>query len=320
MEENNNVPHGLNNPHDKFFKGTFGMKKVARAFTEAFVDKDLLEDLDLDSLEIDSTTYITDELSEFFADMVWRCYYKKGNEYVKISFLYEHKSYIPAYPHFQLLDYLRGGWRTQILQENNPILMIPIILYHGESKWINTPLQDYFGKVHPKFLRFLPCFDYILVDLQNYSDKVIQAFDSIFLQKTLLSFKHHLDKEYFKTHNVELIWIGYHAEKKEEIRSFIRMITVYLSSISDMSSRDIEEAAKNHPNHIIKSEAMSLVDELFERGLSQGLSQGMSQGITKGVSAIKYWQKGMSIAAIAKKLDLPIVEVKTIIDNFKSDN
>jgi predicted transposase/invertase (TIGR01784 family) len=316
MEENNNTAKGLNNPHDKFFKGALGMKKVARSFTEAFVDKDLLAELNLNSFEIDNSTYITDELSEYFADMVWRCYFKKDGRYIKIAFLYEHKSYIPAYPHFQLLDYLRGAWRTQILQEEAPVLMIPIILYHGEAKWVNVPFQDYFGDVHSKFLRFLPCFDYILVDLQKYSDETIQAFNSIFLQKTLLSFKHYLDKEYFKTNNVELIWIGYHSEKKEEIRHFIRMITVYLSNISGMSSRDIEEAAKNHPNHTVKFEAMSLIDELFERGKSEGLSQGMS----KGAAVIKFWQKGMSIPAIAQKLDLPIVEVKKIIDDFKTDN
>ena len=189
-------------------------------------------------------------------------------------------------------------------------------MYHGEAKWINTPFQDYFGNIHPKYLRFLPCFDYILVNLQNYSDKTIQAFESMFLQKTLLSFKHYLDKEYFKAHNVELIWIGYRSEKKEEIRHFIRMITVYLSNISGMSIRDIKEAANNHPNHTVKSEAMSIIEELIE----EGVAKGMSQGLTKGMATIKFWQKGMSIPVIAQKLDLTIVEVKKIIADFKSDN
>ena len=60
-----------------------------------------------------------------------------------------------------------------------------------------------------KFLRFLPCFDYILVNLQKYSDETIRAFKSIFLQKALIALKHHLDKEYLRLHIVELLVDGY---------------------------------------------------------------------------------------------------------------
>jgi predicted transposase YdaD len=65
---------------------------------------------------------------------------------------------------------------------------------------------------------------------------------------------------------------------------------------------------------------MSIVDELIEEGRAQGIKIGREIGIAKVISAIKLWQKGMSIPAIAEKLDLPIVEVKKIIDNFKTDN
>jgi predicted transposase YdaD len=69
---------------------------------------------------------------------------------------------------------------------------------------------------------------------------------------------------------------------------------------------------------------MSIVDELFEQGRAQGREIGREIGIKIGfakvISAIKFWQKGMSIPVIAEKLDLPIVEVKKIIDNFKTDN
>jgi predicted transposase YdaD len=65
---------------------------------------------------------------------------------------------------------------------------------------------------------------------------------------------------------------------------------------------------------------MSIVDELFERGRAKGTEIGIKIGIAKVISAIKFWQKGMSIPVIAQKLDLPIVEVKKIIDNFKTDN
>jgi predicted transposase YdaD len=78
------------------------------------------------------------------------------------------------------------------------------------------------------------------------------------------------------------------------------------------------------PNNAIKYDAMSIVDELFEEGreigIKIGIKIGREIGFAKVISAIKFWQKGMSIPAIAQKLDLSIVKVKKIIDNYKSDN
>jgi predicted transposase/invertase (TIGR01784 family) len=318
MEDNNKSSNELNNPHDKFFKGAMGMKAVVDAYSRQFIPQDILDDLDLDGLEIDNTTYITDELSEFFADMVWRCPFKKGGRQARIAFLHEHKSYKPMHPHFQLLDYIRGAWRAQIQEGNEPVLMIPIVLYHGEAMWEFESLDSYFGKVSAKFLRFLPCFDYILVNLQNYPDATIRAFDSIFLQKTLLGFKHYLDKEYLKIHIVELLLTGYNDEKIEQNLQFIRMFTVYLTNISGMSSQDIKQAAKNHSDHHIKSEAMNLIDELIEEGEKKGIEKGIEK--EKQNTIIRSWQSGIDMSMIANISGLSLAEVKKIIADFKLKN
>ena len=185
MEENNNASKELNNANDKAFKALMGLKPVVRAYVEQFVPKEKLDKLDLDTLELDNTTYITDELSEAFADSVWKCRFKKGVGQAKIAFLQEHKSYKPNYPHLQVLDYIRGAWRTQIAETKQPVLMIPIILYHGQEKWELESFESYFGDIDPEFLCYLPAFSIIFVNMQKYSDKVIRSFDSIFLQKTL---------------------------------------------------------------------------------------------------------------------------------------
>jgi predicted transposase/invertase (TIGR01784 family) len=180
METNNNPPlpnNELNNANDKYFKGMMSLVGVVRAFAEQFLPRDVQDKLDLDTLEFDNTSYITDELSEFFADMVWKCQYKNGHQFAKISFLLEHKSYKPTHPHFQLLDYIRGAWRLQAGENKRPTVIVPIVLYHGKEPWEYEPLDSYFGVVEPELMRFLPSFDYILVNLQKYSDKVIKAFE-----------------------------------------------------------------------------------------------------------------------------------------------
>ena len=141
---------------------------------------------------------------------------KKGSRHAKISFLHEHKSYKPKYPHFQLLDYIRETWRQQTASNEDPILTIPIVLYHGLKAWKLEPMESYFGDLEADSLRFLPSFDFIFINLQKYSDEKIRALDSIFLQKSLLAFKHHLDKTYLQEHIVEIIFKGYDDEITEQ--------------------------------------------------------------------------------------------------------
>ena len=105
MSENTNSASELNNPHDKFFKGAFSMLAVTKPLLMQFLPKDLIDKFDLDSLEIDPNSYINDELKETFSDLVWSCRLKDGQQQRKIAFLLEHKSYKPAYPHFQINDF-----------------------------------------------------------------------------------------------------------------------------------------------------------------------------------------------------------------------
>ena len=160
-------------------------------------------------------------------------------------------------------------------------------------------------------MRFLPSFDFIFINLQKYSDKVIRGFDSIFLQKSLLSFKHHLDKTYLQEHIVELIFKGYDHEITEQMRSFMRMITVYLTAVSGMSSGEIKEKVNKSDNNL-KSEAMSIFEEIEQKGIEEGIEKGVEKTL------LKLWHKGMEPNIIANYLDLEIEQVEKIIRIFLS--
>jgi predicted transposase YdaD len=165
--------------------------------------------------------------------------------------------------------------------------------------------------------------------LQKYSDRKIREFDSIFLQKSLLAFKHHLDEVYLQEHIVTLIFSGYPKEITEQMRSFTRMITVYLTSISGMSSGQLKEKINNSNNNL-KSEAMNLIDEIEQqgelRGELKGKIQGEIQGEIKGIkkekhnTIIRSWENGLAIPMIANITDVSIDEVEKVIADFKSKN
>lgn len=66
----------------------------------------------------------------------------------------------------------------------------------NDSSELNNPHDKFFkGAVgmiavaRPMLEKFLPCFNYILINLQDYSEAQIRSINDILLQKTLLGFK-----------------------------------------------------------------------------------------------------------------------------------
>ncbi len=313
MTENNQ--NDINNPHDKFFKAAFSWIEIARPLIEQFLPKDLIDQLDLDTLKIDPNSYINDELKETFSDLVWSCHLKDSTEQRNIAFLLEHKSFKPDFPHFQLLEYQLGAWKTQRAAQQKLVPIIPIVLYHGKEKWQYEAFDSYFGAIEPSTLRFMPCFDYIFINLQDYSDAQIKRLHSIFLQKVLISFKHYLDKNYLKLNIVEILFVGYDSTINELTLSFIKLFSVYLANISGVSQKIILQEAFNSKNNL-NPEIMSIVDEIIEIGIEKGIEIGKERDI------INLYKKGVTIDLIADYLEHPIDKVKRIINEYltKSKN
>ena len=114
---------------------------------------------------MDSTSYVTPDLEEFFADLVWTANYKTTN--IKIAFLFEHKSYVVPYPHVQLMRYIAGHLEKQIKDKEKLTIVIPIIIYHGEENWKVRSFYDYFEGIDDILKQYIPNFNYQLTNLGN---------------------------------------------------------------------------------------------------------------------------------------------------------
>ena len=175
-DKQGNEQDSINNPNDKFFKKLFGLASVVRDYFDHLFPKHLAAKLNLNTLELDNTTYITSELEEYFSDIVWRCQFLGKETAVHICFIFEHKSYVPEYPHIQIGDYKQGAYNKQLAAKQPLSVVVPIIIYHGKRKWVEKPFSDYFGDVDEEFHQFIDPYEYYLTNLQDYSDEMIQAF------------------------------------------------------------------------------------------------------------------------------------------------
>ena len=166
--------------HDKFFKQVFSHKAEMQDFIQNSFPKEIIGKLDFGTLELDSGTYIDNELKENFSDLVYHCEYNRKLK-IKIALLFEHKSQKPDNPHFQILTYILRVWKESIKQNKKPVFVLPIIFYHGKEIWNYEPLQNSFECIDKTLLKYLPSFDYIFIDVSKIPDNVIDNFD----EKTL---------------------------------------------------------------------------------------------------------------------------------------
>lgn len=146
-------------PHDAYFKAVFSFKEVAQQFIQYALPSQILNELNLDSLETASDSFVDEKLKESLSDLVYTCRRKTIGE-VRICVLFEHKSSKPGrelYP--QLNRYLVCIQEEDIKQNRSDFtLTIPILFYHGKEKWKAEDVLAFYGDIseHLKSLFFIP--------------------------------------------------------------------------------------------------------------------------------------------------------------------
>ena len=108
----------VQNLHDAFARESLSKPEVARDLVKNYLDKELVDLLDLSTLEVVKDSFIDGKYKEHFSD----CLYKiktKDNEEVYIYTLVEHKSSVDRNVPLQLLKYMTMIWDREITINKN---------------------------------------------------------------------------------------------------------------------------------------------------------------------------------------------------------
>lgn len=128
------LPKVLQNPHDKFFKETFGNVVVAQDFLCNYLPTAVIQHIDMQTLEPQKDSFIDKELEETFSDLLFKANIAGQEGF--LYFLFEHKSYPDKGIAFQLLRYMVDIWTAKMKKETSELpLVIPLVIYHGRPNW-----------------------------------------------------------------------------------------------------------------------------------------------------------------------------------------
>lgn len=168
----------ISNIHDKFFKSTFGDLEVATDFLKNYLPTEILEILDLATIETQNGSFVDKKLKEQFSDMLFRVDINNREGY--LYFLFEHKSYNYKLAVLQLLRYMVEIWESKIDKEKQKDLpvILPLLIYHDKGKWTaKTKLGDWiegYNGLPEEMKKYIPDYEYLLYDLSTYSEEQVR--------------------------------------------------------------------------------------------------------------------------------------------------
>jgi len=293
--------------YDKTFKRWISEKSEAIALSKNFLPSNISDNLDYETMTIENTSYIDASFEEHASDFVYSCRWKTAEE-VKISFIYEHKSYLPRFPEFQLLRYLYNGYNYQIKQGLQPTPIICILFYHGKEQWTKRKISDYFSLQAEQIKQYIPNFDYVLIDLDDYSDDDIMAIETGFLLRSIMLLFKHKDDNQFVLQNIKKIFIFVEEDiPKDQKETYFEMVFTYLMEGFTLKIEEVKQVIQKIPNNL-KDKAMSTYDMLIQEGVVIGEERGLEKGLEKGLERGRLFTE--KIEAVKSVLNLSLVVPK----------
>ncbi len=289
------------NPHDHFFKVLFTSKQNAIEFVQHYLPAEVVQCLDLPTLEISKDSFIDASLSEHYSDLIYQVTLQDGQPSY-IYLLFDHKSYVDPLVGLQLLGYMVRIWELWLSQEKEkrkeqreqqeqpeqlpklrlPAIM-PIVLYHGEENWRVATEFSALVETPPELARYVPSFEYWLCDLSQYSDEELKgAVLSVALQTGLLALKYALRPGLQLAELFELLRkLTNQRTGLEYFESLLR----YVSRNKNVTNEELKTVVKEvfyDQEDIMTDIAQKWINEGLARGRVEGRVEGLNEGLTRG--------------------------------------
>ncbi len=273
----------LPSAHDKFFHFALSHLPVARGLIEMRLPLEVQLAIDLDTLGIESGSYIDADLREKHSDLPLSArlaesvepveadvQIRRNRNEVLVYVLFEHKSESDPLTVLQLLSYIVRIWERRVRDGLPLCTIIPIVVYHGASRWSAAQRLEDLVLVPESMKDFQVRFGFQLLDLSQLPDD--QIIGDPLLQSTLCLLKYSRSTRLASElrHILELVA----ASTEATLQAFwIRAIGVYVMAVNkNIDSKEMEYIVSDVFPTLI--EPGSLAHRLLIQGREEGLEAG----------------------------------------------
>ncbi|MFZ4789761.1 MAG: Rpn family recombination-promoting nuclease/putative transposase [Candidatus Competibacteraceae bacterium] len=312
----------LNNPHDRFFKATFGRAEVAAEFLELYLPPTVAAALNWTTLRAEKETFLDPELAQHPADLLYAVDRHDG-EKSYVYLLFEHKSYVESRINLDLLRYRVRIWEQWLKDGNTGLLpvIIPVVFYHGANRW--TAKRQFAETVAeaPNLQQYVPTCEYHLVDVSGYRDEALRG--AVILQVALLTFKY-IFRDELGERLPGILRLLRELEEGSSGLDFIRSLLRYLAQITGTSRlnetmlRQAVTQALTGGDEMMMSLAEQWVQEGWQKGQQEGWQKGRQEGLSSERQLVlRLVRKQFGVALMGQsRVLLERIEESTVLEEL----
>ncbi|MEO0058512.1 MAG: hypothetical protein RLZZ312_159 [Bacteroidota bacterium] len=302
----------LHHIFDKLFKLVFGHKPSVCLYLKEFGDAEITNQLNFNSLQLDSTTYISKKMEAYFSDMVWQAEW--GKERVAVSFLFEHKSKPERYVAVQVLTYICSILEKDVTEKHPLTLVLPSIVFHGKRHWKPKTLIQLYEKKAAPLHRFVPNFELPSFHVDAITDsQMLDLPDDTVLKFLFLLLKHGKDKVAVKKHFHHFFSF---YEENPHLHRFLEPFVRSFSEITALEPEIVIELIENSLAPKTKKEIMTTYAQFVQKGKIEGKIEGILQNKIEVLGMA--WHNKLPIALMIDLTNLPKTTVQLWISRFET--
>ena len=264
-------------PHDAVFKKIMSYPEMARDFLDIHLPVALREICDMQTLKLESTSFIEQDLRAYYSDVLWSLKTREGQGYIYC--VIEHQSTAVQHMAFRLMRYATAAMQHHLDAGHKTLpLVIPMLFYHGQQSpypWSLNWLDEF---DNPQLARQLYSEAFPLVDITVIPDDEIAQHQGIALLELMQ--KHIRDRDLMGLVDRLVSLLVTSTANDSQLQTLFN----YLLRYGDAShvSGFIHEVAERSPHN--KEWLMTIAERLKQEGHHNGLQQGIEQGIQQGLA------------------------------------
>lgn len=317
-------------PHDAVFKTFMTHPETARDFLAIHLPAPLRAQCDLSTLQLESSSFIDEELKETHSDVLWSVNTAQGKGYVYA--LVEHQSTAQKNMTFRLMYYAFSAMHRHLKNVDNQLpLVIPILFYHGERSPYPYSMRWWEAFSHPALAKQLYFEALPLVDITVLSDDEIATHRRMAVLEFLQKHIRRRDLLELTDALARLLAPGYTTQSQ-----FDAMMS-YIAQAGHSASLFVffRRLARKVPQH---KETLMTIAEWMEKerekgidfgrrlGMNKGRREGIKDGLRRGLDkgqregernakrqiAQALLATGIDVAIIAKTTGLTVAEIEAL--------
>ncbi|WP_252321193.1 MULTISPECIES: Rpn family recombination-promoting nuclease/putative transposase [Symbiopectobacterium] len=287
--------------HDAMFKQFLTHPDTARDFMQLHLPNHLRKYCDLDTLKLESGSFIEDNLRAYYSDVLYSLQTMVGEGYIHV--LIEHQSSPDKMMAFRLMRYAIAAMQRHLDAGYKTLpLVIPMVFYAGETSPYPYPLNWLQLFDDPTVVYRLYTENFYLIDVTVIPDDEIMQHRSM-AALTLVQ-KHIRQRDLVELMDRLATIMLTNSMTRQQVRSLIN----YMVQMGNTANADtyVRQLAQRVPQH--GDELMTIAEQLEQKGIEKGIEKGIALWEARG---LEKWEREVRLkiarAMLQKGMDHTII-------------